>query len=51
MIIAPSGVRIMSAVAPTDTPPARVAFWMCSMQNLLWEFIESNQSVCGLTSK
>ena len=35
MMMAPSGVRIISAVAPTETPPARVAFWMCSMQNLL----------------
>ena len=28
--IEPNGVNIMSAEAPTATPPARVAFWMCS---------------------
>ena len=33
---APSGVRIISAAAPTATPPASVAFWMCSIVNFLW---------------
>ncbi len=37
MMTAPTGVMIMSAHAPTATPPASVAFWMCSMQNFLFE--------------
>ena len=34
-VTAPPGVSIRSAHAPTATPPARVAFWRCSMLILL----------------
>ena len=30
-VAAPPGVSMRSAQAPTATPPARVAFWRCSM--------------------
>lgn len=32
--IAPNGPMLMSAHVPTATPPAKVAFWMCTCRNI-----------------
>lgn len=43
--IAPNGPMFMSAQVPTATPPAKVAFWMCTCRN-----VEGNQALMLLLS-
>ena len=62
---APPGVSIMSAHAPTATPPARVAFWkfkhgenfqkkftwMCSISNFLLGVSRAEQAKVAITQE
>ena len=44
MVRAAHGPTSKSATAPMATPPARVAFWMCSMTNFLLGFIHADNA-------